>query len=1099
MVPFSPCLHHVIGMLVGALDTVLDSNARMAPFRILLKVPGSQVSWVIASGATAEEVQKHWRWLDQNLLPYMAVFENKQDAASFAQGKVKGLIAEEVLGGQAALEDDPVRFREVLARFTQHFALPPQEKLVAQYTCCCWKGHVPRQGVLYLSANHLAFYSFLLGKEVKLLIPWVEITGLERVSLGLLTDVIRVRTRHRQRDFSMFLDVDEVMTVMGQLADVALRRLLDAGGLELNPTLQQPTSLTKRILEHQALCQYVLSLFGLPRSEGLREVLSCSVWTPHARCHTPGKLYATDNYVAFSSRQEGHCSLLIPLAEVLSIEKAESTSALPNPVIISVKSKRAFQLIELAQRDELLDSLGERLRTLHWRQAVAHGQSQRKKSLISPTPYYTFCYDTAGSEENSALSDDMLRCTVLTESLISTFQGSHLDLAKHKCTKERLWEDHFAEFGRGVHMFRTDKIRKLVSMGIPECLRGELWLTFSDACSSLAGNPDYYADMVEQSLGQASIATEEIERDLHRSLPEHTAFQNETGIAALRRVLTAYAHRNPNIGYCQSMNILASVLLLYTREEEAFWLLVTVCERMLPDYFNRRVIGAQVDQSVFEELIQERLPHIADHITDLSPLASVSLSWFLTLFLSVLPFHSAIYVLDCFFYHGIKAIFQLGLAVLDANATELCASTDDGQALMTLTSFLEKVRDDKELCVCAEEAGPAGHTHITDLINDAYEKFGDLTVRQLEMMRCRHRIQVLQGHEDTTKENTLRLVSPDVSLSQEDLSSLYDLFKTEHFISLYWGDVVCPAPVVPRVRSRACPEQYHVDRAQFKSLYQLLAPWHCGPHTDTVAQRTFYLLNEDGDSHVSFTKFAQWIDTLYNGELNEKVRLLYRLHIPPALTETEDHSSVKSPILSTTRPLFVELPNGERKSYEDQLKQMLNDFAKEKEKGLEKSLLHMNQREFVQFCKTFCSMFHGDCSENELFQAIAMVTSLVLQIGEARHKGRTSEAGLNVTQEEGESVQQAASCSGEGSSEAQVEGDWTVSFEQILASLLTEQVLVNFLERPVDLSVKISTAKERQYQERAGLLAFQHKTRCTEKQEGAHIKQERGRAILKRT
>lgn len=77
----------------------------------------------------------------------------------------QGLIAEEVLGGQAAGEDDPARFREDLSRFEQRFALPQREKLVTHYACCCWKGRVPRQGSLYLTTNHIAFYSFLLGKE----------------------------------------------------------------------------------------------------------------------------------------------------------------------------------------------------------------------------------------------------------------------------------------------------------------------------------------------------------------------------------------------------------------------------------------------------------------------------------------------------------------------------------------------------------------------------------------------------------------------------------------------------------------------------------------------------------------------------------------------------------------------------------------------------------------------------------------------------------------------------------------------------------------------------------------------------------------------
>lgn len=45
--------------------------------------------------------------------------------------------------------------------------------------------------------------------------------------------------------------------------------------------------------------------------------------------------------------------------------------------------------------------------------------------------------------------------------------------------KVEAWNIHFSEFGRGVCMYRTSRTRELVLNGIPELLRGELWLLFS--------------------------------------------------------------------------------------------------------------------------------------------------------------------------------------------------------------------------------------------------------------------------------------------------------------------------------------------------------------------------------------------------------------------------------------------------------------------------------------------------------------------------------------------------------------------------------------------------------------------------------------------
>ena len=45
--------------------------------------------------------------------------------------------------------------------------------------------------------------------------------------------------------------------------------------------------------------------------------------------------------------------------------------------------------------------------------------------------------------------------------------------------KSKQWELHFSEFGRGVSMYRTTEIARLVLLGIPDSMRRDLWLNFS--------------------------------------------------------------------------------------------------------------------------------------------------------------------------------------------------------------------------------------------------------------------------------------------------------------------------------------------------------------------------------------------------------------------------------------------------------------------------------------------------------------------------------------------------------------------------------------------------------------------------------------------
>ena len=137
-------------------------------------------------------------------------------------------------------------------------------------------------------------------------------------------------------------------------------------------------------------------------------------------------------------------------------------------------------------------------------------------------------------------------------------------------------------------------------------------------------NPGVYQNILDDNKGTITSATEEIEKDLYRSLPEYKGFQSEEGIGSLRRVLTAYSFRNPELGYCQAMNILVAAILIYMSEEQAFWLLEVLCDRLLPGYYSPSMHGTLLDQRVFESLVGRCLPMITDHFKSVDVQLSVA-------------------------------------------------------------------------------------------------------------------------------------------------------------------------------------------------------------------------------------------------------------------------------------------------------------------------------------------------------------------------------------------------------------------------------------------------------------------------------------------
>ncbi|RMZ83812.1 hypothetical protein DV738_g1023, partial [Chaetothyriales sp. CBS 135597] len=343
-------------------------------------------------------------------------------------------------------------------------------------------------------------------------------------------------------------------------------------------------------------------------------------------------------------------------------------------------------------------------------------------------------------------------------------------------SKMRLWAQYMRENGRHASMVRQPTFSKLIRVGLPNRLRGEIWELCSGSFYSRLRNPTLYNSTLAKFVGQESLAIDEIEKDLNRSLPEYAGFQNNEGIERLRRVLTAYSWTNEEVGYCQAMNIVAAALLIFSSEEQAFFLLGALCDRLLPGYYSKDMYGTLLDQKVFECLVEKTMPVLWDHLvkSDVN-LSVVSLPWFLSLYVNSMPLVFAFRVLDVFFLEGPKVLFQVGLAILRINGEELLDVADDGSFIQILKNYFSRL--DESAHPRSENEKLRAITKFQELMVTAFKEFSTITQASITDLREKHIDEIKKGLATFAKRTSVRNLGPEAKkLSPDDLSTLYDRF-----------------------------------------------------------------------------------------------------------------------------------------------------------------------------------------------------------------------------------------------------------------------------------------------------------------------------------
>ncbi|KYR02747.1 hypothetical protein DLAC_00210 [Tieghemostelium lacteum] len=224
------------------------------------------------------------------------------------------------------------------------------------------------------------------------------------------------------------------------------------------------------------------------------------------------------------------------------------------------------------------------------------------------------------------------------------------------------------------------KVKSRSIKGIPDRVRGQAWSLMAQTSIQLKNNPTKFDEL----LLIKSKSELEIDLDVNRAFRNNIQFRERygTGQITLFNVLKVFSNYDKEIGYTQGMSSIASLLVMYLPEREAFW----TFERLMykPEYamstlFENGLGGLQKMMFVFGKVLEKYLPDVDKKLKEFSITPSLyCVKWFMIGFLDTFTFNYSIRIWDLIFSHGFKIVYSVGITILKSIRKQILISEFNG-------------------------------------------------------------------------------------------------------------------------------------------------------------------------------------------------------------------------------------------------------------------------------------------------------------------------------------------------------------------------------------------------------------------------------------